>query len=287
MPDVVIIGGGIAGLATAYELSRRGVSFLLLEERSRAGGVIFSEPVDGFTIDGGPDSLLIQKPEGIALCQELGLGERLIPTTPPRLAYIQRGGTLHALPAASVMGIPTKVGPFVRTKLFSWPGKIRMGAELFVPARTGDEDESIGSFVTRRFGREATQYLAEPLLAGIHAGDVDKLSIRALFPRFVEAEQKYGSLIRAFRRPAVTNPSTTNPTNPKSQIPNHSMCWKASGARDASSSSAGGIRRRGTAARRSARTRSVSTRRRPRRRCSRRARQPDCRSSSSIWRRPV
>ena len=219
-PDVVIVGGGIAGLATAYELSRRGVSFLLLEERSRAGGVILSEQIDGFTIDGGPDALIIQKREGIALCQELGLGERLIPTTPPRLAYIQRGGTLHALPAASVMGIPTKVGPFVRTRLFSWLGKIRMGAELFVPAKTGDEDESIGSFVTRRFGREATEYLAEPLLAGIHAGDVDKLSIRALFPRFVEAEQKYGSLLRAFRRPAVTSPSATNPTNPTSQTPN-------------------------------------------------------------------
>ena len=116
--------------------------------------------------------------------------------------------------------IPTKVGPFVRTGLFSWPGKIRMGAEVFIPAKRDDEDESIGSFITRRFGREAAQYLAEPLLAGIHAGDVDTLSIRALFPRFVEAEQKYGSLLRAFRQPARTNPSTTHPTNPKSQIPN-------------------------------------------------------------------
>jgi oxygen-dependent protoporphyrinogen oxidase len=207
MRDVVIIGGGIAGLATAYELSRRGISFILLEQRQRPGGVILSEQIDGFTIDGGPDALIIQKREGIALCEELGLGERLIPTKPPRLAYIQRGGRLHALPAASVMGIPTKFGPFVRTGLFSWPGKIRMGAEVLIPAKRDDEDESIGSFITRRFGREATQYLAEPLLAGIHAGDVDKLSIRALFPRFVEAEQKHGSLLHAF-------------SNPKSQISN-------------------------------------------------------------------
>ncbi|HEV3139592.1 MAG TPA: protoporphyrinogen oxidase, partial [Vicinamibacterales bacterium] len=209
-PDVVIIGGGIAGLATAYELSRRGVSFLLLEQRTRPGGVILSEQIDGFTIDGGPDSLIIQKPEGIALCEEIGLGDRLIATKPPRVAYIQRGGTLHALPAASVLGIPTRVAPFVKTGLFSWTGKIRMGAELFVPARRDDEDESIGAFVTRRFGREAARYLAEPLLAGIHAGDVDELSIRALFPRFVEAERTHGSVLRAFRRPAA-NHANTNP----------------------------------------------------------------------------
>jgi len=216
MLDCVIVGGGIAGLATAYELSRRGVSFVLLERAARAGGVILSEEIDGFVIDGGPDALLIQKPDGIKLCEELGLGDRLVSTKPPRLAYIQRGGQLHALPAASVLGIPTRVGPFVSTRLFSWLGKLRMGAELFVPARRDEGDESIGSFMTRRFGREATTYLAEPLLAGIHAGDVDRLSIRALFPRFVEAERTHGSLLKAFR----SNPNPASPANPESQIPN-------------------------------------------------------------------
>src|SRR5947209_8716795 len=208
MTDVVVVGGGIAGLAAAYELSKRGVSFVLLERASRIGGVILSEQIDGFTIDGGPDSLLTQKPEGIRLCEELGLGARLVPTKLSRVAYIQRGGKLHALPANSVLGIPTRPGPFLRSTLFSWPGKIRMGAELFIPPRRDDADESIGAFVRRRFGTEATAYLAEPLLAGIHAGDVDRLSIKALFPRFPESERKHGSLLRAFR------------SNPESRIPN-------------------------------------------------------------------
>jgi oxygen-dependent protoporphyrinogen oxidase len=198
MFDTIVAGGGIAGLAVAYELSRRGISFVVLEAAARAGGVILSEQVDGFTIDAGPDALLIQKPEALRLCREIGLGDRLVSTTPPRLAYIQRSGRLHALPAASVLGIPTRIEPFLRTRLFSWSGKLRMAAELFVPPRTDGVDESIGAFMTRRFGREATEYLAEPLLAGIHAGDVDRLSITSLFPRFREAERKYGSLLRAF-----------------------------------------------------------------------------------------
>ncbi|HEX3701873.1 MAG TPA: protoporphyrinogen oxidase [Vicinamibacterales bacterium] len=201
--DVVIVGGGIAGLAAAYELAQRRVPCVLLERSSRAGGVIVSEQVDGYTIDGGPDALLVQKPDGIALCQQLGLGDRLVPTKLPRLAYIQRAGRLHALPAGSVLGVPTRVSPFLRTALFSWPGKLRMGAELFVPAKRDDADESIGAFMTRRFGAEATTYLAEPLLAGIHAGDVNRLSMPALFPRFVDDERKYGSLLRAFRQRAA------------------------------------------------------------------------------------
>jgi protoporphyrinogen/coproporphyrinogen III oxidase len=211
MPDVVIVGGGIAGLAAAYELSQQGVGCVVLERHARSGGVIFSEEVDGFTIDGGPDSLLVQKPAGIQLCQELGLGARLFPTKLPRLAYILRAGTLHALSAASVLGIPTRVKPFLGSQLFSWPGKLRMGAELFVPRRPDDgSDESIGAFITRRFGREAATYIAEPLLAGIHAGDVDRLSVRALFPQFVEAERTHGSILRAFRarQSAIRDPKS-------------------------------------------------------------------------------
>src|SRR5947207_7275003 len=101
--DVVIVGAGIAGLATAFELSRHGVSFAVLDRAPRAGGVIFSEQIDGYTIDGGPDALLVQKPAGIALCQEIGLGGRMVSTKPPPIAFIEQRGRLHALPAASVL----------------------------------------------------------------------------------------------------------------------------------------------------------------------------------------
>jgi len=205
--DVVVIGAGIAGLTTAYQLTRDGAYVGVLEASSRAGGVIFSEQFDGFTIDAGPDSLLVQKPEAIALCRELGLGDRLVSTKPPRLAYIQRKGRLHALPAASILGIPTRVGPFFGTRLFSWPGKLRMGAELFVPARRGESDESIGAFMRRRFGTEAREFLAEPLLAGIHAGDVDRLSLKSVFPRFRDAERTHGSVLRAFAAQMRTAPA--------------------------------------------------------------------------------
>src|SRR5262249_18819318 len=155
------VGGGIAGLATAYELHRRGIAFSVLEAGPRAGGVILSEELDGYVIDGGPDALLIQKPDGVRLCEELGLGPRLVSTSHPRLSFIQRGGRLHPLPAASVLGVPTRIGPFARTALFSWPGKLRMAAEWTSAPRTGP-DESIGAFMRRHFGDEAVNYLAEP-----------------------------------------------------------------------------------------------------------------------------
>ena len=198
--DVAVVGGGVSGLSAAYELRKRQRSVVVLEREARPGGVIRTERAGEFVIDAGPDALLVQKPAAVALCNELGLGDRLFPTKLPRTAFILRNGRLHPLPGASVLGFPTRLKPFFRTTLFGLPAKMRMAAELFVPRRVSPDDESIAAFVRRRFGDEAVAYIAEPLLAGIHAGDVERLSMRALFPRLIEAEAKAGSVIRAFRR---------------------------------------------------------------------------------------
>jgi oxygen-dependent protoporphyrinogen oxidase len=195
--DVVVVGGGISGLTAAYRLKQRGVAFRLLEASSRLGGVIRTESRDGFLFEGGPDTLLAQKPQGVALCMELGLGPRLVPTNPDhRSIFVLHRGRLHPLPEGMVLAVPTRVGPMLRSGLFSWPGKLRMGLDLVRPARREEGDESIAAFLRRRFGQEVVDRLGEPLLAGIHAGDPERLSIRASFPRFVDLEKRYGSLIR-------------------------------------------------------------------------------------------
>jgi protoporphyrinogen/coproporphyrinogen III oxidase len=194
---VVIVGGGIAGLSAAYALKKRGVRALLLEADQRPGGVIRTEIRDGFQLELGPDSILAQKPEGLALCRELGLGDRLTPTNPhERSIFVLRKRRLHTLPEGMVLTIPTQIAPFATSRLFSWPGKLRMGAELLIPPRREQSDESIASFMLRRFGREALTLLGEPLLAGIHSGAPERLSMRSTFPRFLDLERRYGSLIR-------------------------------------------------------------------------------------------
>lgn len=204
MNDVVIVGGGISGLAAAYELERRGVTVRVLEAAPRPGGVILTERHDGWVIDGGPDSLLVQKPAAVTLCRELGLGNRLVSTLTPRTAYVLRDGRLHPLVEGSFLGFPLAFGALARSSLFTWSGKVRMAAEVFIPRATTEEDESIASFVRRRFGQEAVDYLADPLLAGIHAGDAERLSVEMLFPRLREAERRNGSVIRSFRALRVT-----------------------------------------------------------------------------------
>jgi protoporphyrinogen/coproporphyrinogen III oxidase len=195
--DVVVVGGGISGLAAALALRESGRDPWLIEASPRLGGVIRTETIDGFVVEAGPDAILAQKPEGLALCRALGLAERLIPTNPTaRTIFVLRQGRLHPMPEGMMLAVPTRIGPFLRSRLFSWPGKIRMGLDLLLPRRRGTGDESIASFVRRRFGEEAVSRLGEPLLAGIHAGDPERLSIRATFPRFVALEARHRSLIR-------------------------------------------------------------------------------------------
>lgn len=197
--DVAVIGGGISGLAAAYELQQRGRRVRVLEAAPRLGGVITTERVDGWTIDGGPDAILVQKAAGVALCRELGIADQLIATLPPRTAYVLRDGNFHPILEGSFLGFPVKAGALIGSSLLSVAGRARMACEVLIPRGGSAADESIASFVRRRFGDEAVDYLAEPLLAGIHAGDVDRLSIRALFPRLVEAERQAGSVIRSLR----------------------------------------------------------------------------------------
>lgn len=203
--ELAVVGGGIAGLAAAWDLHRRGVPFALLEAGSRWGGVIRTVRTDDFLMEGGPDALLAQKPEGVQLCRELGLGDRLVPTNPDdRTVFVRQGGRLHRLPEGMVLGVPTRLGPLARTGLFTWSGKLRMAADLVLPRRRSDEDESIAAFLRRRLGPEAVRRLGGPFLAGIHSGDPEQLSIRATFPRLVEMERRHRSLIRALAaaRPA-------------------------------------------------------------------------------------
>ncbi len=197
--DVAIVGGGVAGLSAAYELKARGITYRVFEAGQRPGGVVITERTNGWVIDGGPDSLLVQKPAAVGLCRELGLGANLVSTLMPRTAYVLRDGTLHPIVEGSFLGFPLRASAFARSSLFSLRGKLRMAAEAVIPRRDGDDDESIGAFVRRRFGEEAAEYLADPLLAGIHAGDADRLSVQALFPRLVEAERRSGSVLRALR----------------------------------------------------------------------------------------
>ncbi|MFO0908981.1 MAG: protoporphyrinogen oxidase [Isosphaeraceae bacterium] len=198
---VVVIGGGISGLAAAHRLIETGpgVVPVVLEATDRPGGVLTTERRDGFLIDGSADSFITTFPWAIDLCRRIGLGDELIGTSPQgRRAFVVHKGRLEPIPDGLLIMAPTRIGPMLRTPILSVLGKLRMGCELFVP-RGGGADESLASFATRRFGREAFDRLIQPLVSGMYTGDPSRLSVRATLPRFLEMEQSRGSLIRAMR----------------------------------------------------------------------------------------
>ncbi len=204
---VVVVGGGIAGLAAAHrltELSReRGkpLELTLLEARDRLGGTIATERARGFLIEAGPDSFISEKPWALALCRRLGLEGRLVGTDDRfRRTYVVRAGRLEPLPDGFQLLAPARLGPFLSSRLFSWPGKLRMAMDLLLPRRVGSEDESLGAFVRRRLGAEALERVAQPLVAGIYTSDPDSLSLAATMPRFSEMERTHRSLILALWR---------------------------------------------------------------------------------------
>ncbi len=202
---LTIIGGGIAGLSAAYYASITNYysQITLLESDSRWGGKIatdrvsFEDGADAFIIEGGPDTFLATKTWGVALCEELGLGERLHGTNPNKKnTYVLNRNRLLPLPDGLAMMIPTNVEAILKSQLVSWFSKTRMGLDFLLPAKNVNGDESLGAFISRRLGREAYENLIEPLMSGIYAGDGDQLSLASTFPYLRDLELKYGSLAR-------------------------------------------------------------------------------------------
>lgn len=202
MTPVAIVGGGIAGLAAAFELTLRRVPFTLFEASGRLGGLIRTEHIEGFTIEAGADSMLAQKRAGLDLCEELGLTPRLMVMKTPRTAFVLHGQRLFPLPSPSMFGLPATWRQLATYDLLTPAARLRVALEPLVRRRRADTDESIGAFFRRRFGRIVTERLAQPLLAGIHAGDIDALSLSTLFPRLAEAERSGRGVVRWVRQVA-------------------------------------------------------------------------------------
>lgn len=201
---IAIIGGGITGLSAALRLSdiarerQLAIDVTLLDNSDRLGGVLKTERIGEYLVEHAADMWITNKPEGVRLCERLGLAERLVPTDAKfRRSFVLRNGTPYAVPEGFQLMVPEQAWPMLRSPLLSWRGKLRMLSELFVSARRDGADESLSDFVCRRFGREAFERLVQPLVGGIYTADPEKLSLKATLPRFIDMERTHGSLIRA------------------------------------------------------------------------------------------
>lgn len=225
---VAVIGAGISGLATAWHLEQEAaaggiaITCKILEQSERAGGKILSETVEAegeYVVEGGPDSFLaVQKPWGVQLAEAIGLSDHFIGTNEKdRDVYVVSRGRPTRLPEGVFMLAPTRLTPFLLSPLISIRGKLRMGLDLVIPRRAGDDDESLGDFVRRRFGNEALDKIGEPLLSGIYSAEVDRQSLLATFPRFREMEREHRSLIVAMRAGSPSARSGRSTSDPGAQ----------------------------------------------------------------------
>ena len=225
MKRVVIIGGGISGLAAAHRMLERRrdtgspVEVTLVEASPRLGGIVHTERRDGFLLERGPDSFISEKPHALELAKRLDLESHLIQTNQAnRRAFIVSNGKLLPVPEGFNLLAPGRLLPFLRSDIFSWRGKARIAMDVLLPrgSTTGadeENDESLADFVRRRLGREALERMAQPMVGGIYTADPETLSLRATMPRFLEMERKHRSLILALRRNATgpeSNPHAAN-----------------------------------------------------------------------------
>src|SRR6185295_714902 len=201
-PRFAIIGGGITGLAAAFRLGELNpaAQVTLFEASGRLGGVLQTEHRDGYLIERSADMFTTRELWALELCRRVGIESELIETNKlHRRAFVVHKGKLVPVPEGFTLMSPAKVWPILTTPLLSPMGKLRLAWEYFTPKKRDDTDESLESFVTRRFGREAFDRLIQPLIGGIYTADPSQLSMQATLPQFVEMERRAGSLIAGVR----------------------------------------------------------------------------------------
>ncbi|MDE3085378.1 MAG: protoporphyrinogen oxidase [Acidobacteriota bacterium] len=209
---MAVVGGGIAGLAAAWELAgggapgtpgTPGARVTVLEADGRLGGKIERRHFAGRHVDLGPDAFVARRPEAVELCQELGLGDELV-TPAETAAYVMAGGRLRRLPAGLALGVPTRLGPLARSGILSPAALARAALDVVLPRHAGaaPSDAAVGPLVAGRLGRQVVERLADPLVGGIHAGSVEEMSAAAVFPDLLRAAGQGGSLMRRLRPPA-------------------------------------------------------------------------------------
>ena len=165
--------------------------------------MLWTHHVDGFTLEGGADSFITNKPWGMDLCRRLGLSDQLLGTDAQhRRSFVVREGRLAPVPEGFVLMVPNRLGPILTTPILSFRGKLRMLMDLVLPRRGDEGDESLASFVKRRMGREVLERLVQPLVGGIYTAEPAELSLRATLPQYLAMEREHGSLIRAARHQA-------------------------------------------------------------------------------------
>ncbi|HEX4809473.1 MAG TPA: protoporphyrinogen oxidase [Bryobacteraceae bacterium] len=198
--SVLIVGGGVSGLSTAYFLSKQGIRTTIVEKAERLGGLIQTDRLEGCDLEAGPDSYIAAKPAVTELAEELGIKDRIIGSNDAeRRIFIVRHGNLQPFPRGMVMMAPSELGPALRSPLFSLGTKIGFVREWFMRPKERAGDVSIEQFVLEHFGREVLDVVTEPLLSGVYGGEAGRLSARSVLPRFVKYEAEYGSLIRGVR----------------------------------------------------------------------------------------
>lgn len=192
MPTIAVVGGGISGLTAAYRLRQSGAHPTLFEHGPRLGGAIRTFRQEGWLLEAGPDSLLRTKPAAMELAQELGI--ELVESCSLGPPGIVRNGQVIPIPEGLHLMAPTRLLPFLTSRILSLPGKLRAACEALVPRRSETSDESVAQFVARRFGLELMELIAQPLIGGIYAADLSRLSLQATLPTFEALERQKGSV---------------------------------------------------------------------------------------------